>query len=432
MSTSQSNPLPPVPTVQPLVQQQVLVTENWSRWFMNLRDKVNTINALVVSISGAGSTQASFDLLSPLTTTGDILTYSGGHNIRLPIGTAGQVLTVVGGLPAWQTFSGGSPLTTKGDIYTFGTANARLPVGTDGQVLVARSTATLGVDWETNSPTLPLTTTGDILTFKSGTGNVRLGVGTDGQVLTARSTATNGIDWETPTATTPANITPDTHPTTPNAADDEFEFGTTMDTSGARRSGATSWSNFGTITGTWNLSQGSLFYQPVAISSNIYVGYTQPVPGSGAWAYTLRISTSNLTNNCVLGLFLGTSSGASGRIVSFGINLISSNISLTIAHWTNNTTFSSTTSSTSNFTPAALVSTIGPGTFPLYLRLSYDGTNLKFLVSILGVEGTYFQVYTETAASFIGTITTIGVGGQQGAVVTNIPFMACDWFRRTT
>lgn len=40
-----------------------------------------------------------------------------------------------------------SPLTTKGDIYTFSTVNARLGVGTDGWALVADSTQTTGLKW---------------------------------------------------------------------------------------------------------------------------------------------------------------------------------------------------------------------------------------------------------------------------------------------
>lgn len=42
----------------------------------------------------------------------------------------------------------GSPLTTKGDIFTFDTVNARLPVGTDGQRLTANSAVALGVEWQ--------------------------------------------------------------------------------------------------------------------------------------------------------------------------------------------------------------------------------------------------------------------------------------------
>jgi len=40
-----------------------------------------------------------------------------------------------------------SPLTTKGDLYTFDTANQRLGVGTNGQVLTADSTEATGLKW---------------------------------------------------------------------------------------------------------------------------------------------------------------------------------------------------------------------------------------------------------------------------------------------
>ena len=42
-----------------------------------------------------------------------------------------------------------SPLTTKGDLYTFSTVDARLPVGTNNQTLVADSTASTGLKWAT-------------------------------------------------------------------------------------------------------------------------------------------------------------------------------------------------------------------------------------------------------------------------------------------
>jgi len=41
-----------------------------------------------------------------------------------------------------------SPLTTKGDLYTFSTSDARLPVGTNGYTLVADSTQTTGLKWQ--------------------------------------------------------------------------------------------------------------------------------------------------------------------------------------------------------------------------------------------------------------------------------------------
>lgn len=49
---------------------------------------------------------------------------------------------------AWVGIGGSSsPLTTKGDLYTYSTADARLAVGTNGHILTADSTAATGIKW---------------------------------------------------------------------------------------------------------------------------------------------------------------------------------------------------------------------------------------------------------------------------------------------
>lgn len=69
---------------------------------------------------------------------------------------------------------GGSPLTTKGDLFTYSTADARLGVGTDGQTLLADSAEATGLKWGTISAdnmatadlTLTLARTHDLAGFE--------------------------------------------------------------------------------------------------------------------------------------------------------------------------------------------------------------------------------------------------------------------------
>ena len=86
-----------------------------------------------------------------------------------------------------------SPLTTKGDLYTYDTDNQRLPVGADGFILSANSATSTGLEWIVAPSGSPLTTKGDLLAFD--TADVRLPVGADGLVLTANSATSTGLEW---------------------------------------------------------------------------------------------------------------------------------------------------------------------------------------------------------------------------------------------
>jgi hypothetical protein len=171
---------------------------------INLASSDYVTGTLAIGNGGTGQTTATaaFDALGPGTTKGDIIVHDGTNHIRLPVGTDNQVLVAASGEASglqWQS-SASSTLTTKGDIFTYSTANARLPVGTDGQVLVADSGETTGLVW-TDATALgsdPLTTKGDLFTFDSDA--ARLAVGTNGQVLVADSGEATGLLWQDATA----------------------------------------------------------------------------------------------------------------------------------------------------------------------------------------------------------------------------------------
>lgn len=75
-------------------------------------------------------------------------TGSGGAKGLAPATSAGDATKFLKGDGTWGTPAGSSsPLTTKGDVYTFSTVDARLGVGTDGQILTADSTQGTGLKW---------------------------------------------------------------------------------------------------------------------------------------------------------------------------------------------------------------------------------------------------------------------------------------------
>ena len=102
---------------------------------------------------------------SPITSSGGntpIISTSMATNKLIGRSTAGvgimEEITIGSGLSlsaGTLTSSGASPLTTKGDLYTYNSTNARLPVGLDTQVLLADSTASTGLKWGTNTAATP-------------------------------------------------------------------------------------------------------------------------------------------------------------------------------------------------------------------------------------------------------------------------------------
>ena len=122
--------------------------------------------------------------LQPGTTLGDIAYSSAtaNTNTRLPVGTNGQVLAVVAGVPAWQNG-------TTGDIEGVTAGVGITGGGTSGTVTVTNDMATT------------ITASGDIV-VGTGSGTYdNLPIGTTNQVLTADTTVSPyKVKWATPAA----------------------------------------------------------------------------------------------------------------------------------------------------------------------------------------------------------------------------------------
>jgi hypothetical protein len=122
---------------------------------------------------------------------------------------------------------GGSPLTTKGDLFTFTTVDARLPVGTDGQALISLNSEPSGLQWQ-DIFSSPLTTKGDLMVH-NGTTDIRLAIGANGTSPVADSAEASGIRWDSIVAA-PGGATTNVQFNNAGALDGDSEF--TWDTTG--------------------------------------------------------------------------------------------------------------------------------------------------------------------------------------------------------
>lgn len=136
-------------------------------------------------LSGDGSSLSPLTFTWPITSKGDLLSYS-SDVARLPVGIEGQTLTPNTSQPiglSWQNPGDGTTISDTFPLSFLG-VTVSSPINGNGT-----SSSPLTFTW-------PINTKGDIQTFSNVP--TKLAVGTAGQALTPNTSATTGLQWENP------------------------------------------------------------------------------------------------------------------------------------------------------------------------------------------------------------------------------------------
>jgi hypothetical protein len=218
-------------------------------------------------------------------------------------------------------------------------------------------------------------------------------------------------------------ISPDTRPYLGTSYDDEFEFGTTLDVSGLRFSGANAWNVYSgrSTTGNTTINNGCLIVSNTSLTSaNSFAAWIgMPISGS-SWKFRMRCSVplGFSSTNQSLGMFVGSGTkqvdwghwSTGGAAKQFNGN-----------HW-NSYVYSSQVG-------IVAYSDIYSQEYSWhYLEVELASSTIYFRTSLTGAQNSFTTQYSESLASFLTT--TPDAVGLYITGIASTTTLLIDWFRR--
>lgn len=353
-----------------------------------------------------------------------------------------------------------SPLTTKGDLYTFDTTNARLPVGTNGQILYANSSEMTGLRWDALPPSVidvtdgvttvadtstvdfvsgatvannagvaevsidkqsPLTTKGDVWVY--GAADARLPVGTNGQVLKADSGETLGVKWS---ATSSVGVGVYASLPAPGNAGSLY-FATDSVYVPLVDNGA-AWVHYhqGIVNTPPDNGDFSWFNQnagAVAVASDGRILFTKPASNgfsareiavpSAPYTITMHMIPQTLGWDVFMSLGLSWRQSADDQMHTVSLSIFNTYWALQSDYWTDANTFSNTVEEAALSFPR-----------PLWLRVADDGTDR---IQSISDDGLFWRELYRTTNTDVLTPDRVGFYVYNGNADYDIGMTVTSW-----